>query len=310
MKFSVYFPRVILMLLPVIFTACTKKPPDCSDASDALYHAMTNKITTELTYQHIGKQDGENIIKTFLDTWKFSLSNITTNGYDEQSRTRSCKAKVTVQIPKMDKPSETDVTYNMQTFEDTKSGTFQLSTDSAFPIWSGNHVNLVQDYYYVNRMHGIWTGASQCAQTHITSNISLITGPGGLEDANKGFTVIKALNPWAADDFTSFPVTLEIKDSQVSMKIKKPDGSFVIRNGKMDSRFYGTPKSNFKLNSHDELSTLVSDQMYFENDSNQLKSPGDGMSTNAVVKINATEQEGEVTIGRICTLKLTQMTGK
>jgi len=130
--------------------ACAKPPPGCADAaaSQALRRYMENSIVEALPYLRVDiAKDTEGAIPKYLATWSFDLSNVATEGYDEKSRTRSCRGRVTVTVPDASRTRVVELSYAMQRVEATDKGEFQLMVEKKYQRWAYDNAAFVANHY-------------------------------------------------------------------------------------------------------------------------------------------------------------------
>ena len=296
MKTIILSKCIVVIVGALLLFGCAKKPPECGDsvASDTLHRLMNEQVVEGLRYHGVNaKEDKRGVIAEFLGTWTFGLSNISTIGYVESSRTRTCKAKATVTMPGYSKGGEVEVTYTLQTFEDSKNGQFELKAAKDFVLWANNAATVVLPYYKVNRVYGTWVGTTSCSKTQISfSNAEEIIPQ--QPDSELGYTVIATASPWENDfQENTYPVSLNIKEGKASMAITKPDGSKVVRSGTLDAGGHVTMENN------DELSNLVLNYGDISGEKFVATVP-DYIRVEARVKSNATGNEFIGRVERFC----------
>jgi hypothetical protein len=296
MKTSFLAKYIAAILSVFTLFGCAKKPPECADqaASDTLHRVMNEQVVEGLRYLGVNaKDDKRGVIAQYLNTWTFGLSNISTVGYVEASRTRICKAKATMAVPGYDKGGEIEVDYTLQTFEDSKSGEFELKAAHNFVVWANNAAAIVKPYYSVNRLLGTWAGTTNCNHTTIAFSNTEGSQP-MVADGEQGYSLLSSASAWAPDaQDNTYPVSLELKGGNATMHITKPDGSKVTRTGKLDSG------GEVKLDNKDELATLVLARGYFSGE--KFNAPAaNSITVQARVKSNATGKELSAQLERRC----------
>lgn len=294
--------RVLLTLAAILLVVgCAKKPPECSDgaAVDTMHKLLKEKALEASDAQGIRAVDGDQIfIDRYLSAWSFSLSNVSTTGYNESSRTRSCRAKATLTLPDAQKPAEREVAYELQKFEDSKSGDFELRVSPDFVRFAYSAGPFIRDYVGTMRASGVWEGTTQCNNTTVV--IAETQRPLPEAEMTDGLTILALDIPWIADGVgTQIPVSVAIADGSVTMTIAKADGSTLKRQGKM------TPNGSFTISGKDEVSSVVPDGGFVRGDVlNTLTASA--MTGRGRVKSNATGSEFDVVLRRACTLNLTK----
>lgn len=143
--------RVLLPLTILsVLTACSDAPPECADAaaSQSLRRYMDDSILEALPLLRvdISKDPGGTVTK-YLASWSFELSNVATEGYDEKSKTRSCRGRVTISVPDLKQTRAVDFSYAMQRIEAGKGGEFQLLVDKKYQRWSYDNAAFAAGYF-------------------------------------------------------------------------------------------------------------------------------------------------------------------
>jgi len=294
------FKTIVLALCLIILAGCSKDVPECTDpaVTTIMRKLMNDKIYEALGHSNVEvAKDTRGIIPKFLDSWGFKLSNISTTAYLETNHTRTCMAKVTVTVPETKQVADIQAAYALQTFEDSRSGEFELRVGPEFVSWAHGNARAVKQYYNTNRVRGVWSGVSQCTPTRFDSdNLNTAYAQGGV-------TLLKTYKPWTVDDLHAYPVSLEVMDGTVVMTITKPDGSKVVRSGKIDaSQPYAS--SSFNFTQKDELSDVVFSSGYFQDD--KFKQDVKDFRVMAQIRMNANGYETDANLRRTCTLNLTQ----
>jgi hypothetical protein len=153
-KFFAGAARPLFAASLVLLTACSKQAPQCADAAarDSIRKYMDESVIEALRYQGVDSgKDSEGVIAKYLASWGFELSNVTSNGYDEKSRTRSCQGHVSITIPDTGQRGYVDLSYSMQMLEDGKSGGFELGVSHNYQVWAYGAAAPVLNFY---RAHG------------------------------------------------------------------------------------------------------------------------------------------------------------
>lgn len=287
-----------LFSLLLLLTGCSAKPPECSDSAAVkeLHSFMDAAILEGLRYQRIEPaEDKRGVIQKYLASWKFDVSNISTQGYNEAARTRSCSAKVAVTVPGAKQSGEVQVQYDLQKYEDSKAGDFELRASRNFKAWSQDASSVVANHYRIYGVAGSWSGVAQCDPTSVRPRDSLQDLP--MAELAQGYSVLKTSAPWVPDEATRYPISATIGDGQVVMVIAKPDGSKVTRKGAMK------PSSRLEVSNDDELATAVLAHGYISDDKILTSTPN-FLTVDARVKSNTTGSEFDARLVRYCGLEL------
>lgn len=291
--------RALLYIIAAgLVSACGKKPPECADtkASDALRNSMNAWVVEALPASRVNPaEDKGGVIPKYLATWTFALSNVTSSGYDEKSKTRSCAGKVTVTIPDTKQSAALDVGYEMQTLEDSKSGDFELRTSANFRRFSFGMSEPVGNHYKVYGVSGTWVGQSTCTPTQVQEN--LFSRFPENQSAN-GFTVLSSDTPWQPDEAAAnIPLKVVIDGGKATVDITAPGGKSIRRIGQLQ------PNQRFAMTENDEMKTAISKEAYISSDGliYDSRSP---IQVRARVRSNATGTELDGVLTRICNMKL------
>jgi hypothetical protein len=282
----------------VLLAACSKKPPECADAgaSETLRKVMNASIAEGLRFKGINiADDSTGLMQKYLATWTFDLSNVTTQGYDEKSKTRSCAGKVTISIPDTKQTGYVEFQYDMQVLEDAKSGDFQLRASKNFETWAYGAIVPVANHYRIYSVSGTWSGMSTCRPSELVQT-PFAKLPHA--EAAQGFTILSTEAPWQPDEVAQQnAVKMTIADGVVNVQIAGPDGKSYTRTGKLEST------GSFKTSAEDEMKTAVVSGARITSDGGIRESvPGD-LSVAARVKSNATGNEMDALQVRRCDLK-------
>lgn len=299
-KIQRWSKSLLIVFGMVLLTACGKKPPECADAAagDSLHKFMNASIVEALPAKGVNAaEDSTGIIQKYLATWTFDLSNVTTKGYDEKSKTRSCGGKVTISIPDTKQTGYVDIEYDMQTFEDAKSGDFQLRASRNFKTWAYGSMEPVAKFYRNTRTAGAWSGISRCDRTEVRSET---LGAVSNEEIGQGYSLVSTSGTWVADPAQDIPVELTVTAGAAEMKIAA-GGRVLTRRTEVSD------KGTFRFPSRDEYESLVpgqgsiADGEFVQDD---VKSGNVGMY--AKIKSNATGNLLNVVLVRSCVLKLSK----
>lgn len=289
---------LLIVLSALMLAGCGKKPPECADgaAKDSLRNFMNSAIVEALPAKGVKvAEDTGGLIQRYLATWAFDLSNVTSSGYDEKSKTRSCAGKVSISIPDTQQKGHVDVQYDMQVLEDSKSGDFQLRATKNFQIWSYGAMEAVANHYKIHSISGSWSGVSQCGPTEVKKNQFAELPP---SESQQGFTVLTTEGTWQPDDVAKQnAVTVSIKDGAVSIQIALGDGKSVQRKGNL------APDGSFKAAAEDDLKTAVLAEARVSQYGIREVMPNH-LSARARVKSNATGNELDALLTRRCSLDL------
>lgn len=282
----------------LMLVGCGNKPPECSDSAaiETLHKLMNTQATDAATsYGAQTSYDPRGIVPSYLATWGYTVSNISTRGYDEASHTRSCTAKVALTIPDTKQSGEVNFTYTLQTFQDSKGGAFELQADRDFVSLSRSTASTLADYYHHHIVLGTWAGISQCEPSKVD----------GVSDAElqQGFKILSATPDWIPDGpGERFPVELNVQDGQAVMTIGKPGGGTVVRKGTIDSK----GELRFDWQHPDELSSFVQHLGAIHDDSfaPEMNMNAKKLGSRAKLKSNATGNELDAVLSRSCELHL------
>jgi hypothetical protein len=289
---------LLLVLASTLLAGCSKQPPECAEtaASDALRNSMNAWIGEALPFKGVKpKEDRGGLIDKYLATWAFNLSNVTTTGYDEKSKTRSCAGKVSIAIPDKKQDATVDVQYEMQTLEDKKSGEFQLRTDGRYKTWSYGLIEPVADHYKVYRVSGTWIGKSNCGVTSIQENLFTKFAD---DEAAQGFTVLSTATPWVPDEAArEVPVKAVIDAGEVTLDVTAAGGKSIRRTSQLQ------PSQRFEIGAEDEMKTGLPQTGYISSDG-MIYDSFSPTTAQARVKSNATGNELDGVLVRRCTLRL------
>jgi hypothetical protein len=294
-RLAAWLPFAVAVM---VLAGCGKKPPECADAAavQSLRKFMNDAIVEGMRVQGVdATQDASGVLQKYLANWTFDLSNVTSQGYDEKGRTRSCHGKVSISVPDTKQTGYVDLDYEMQMLEDQKSGEFQLRVDRNFQRWAYGASEPATKYYRVHGVAGTWVGTSQCNATQAMRTTS---EPLPSTEAAQGFTLVNATGAWLPDDAVAkTPVKVVIEDGQVTMTITKPDGSSVVRKTELQ------PSGGFEFSSEDDMASAVSLRGRVTNEGIRTSMPNH-VSVAARVKSNATGNELDGRLVRYCELNL------
>lgn len=290
--------NALLLVLPALLAGCSKKPPECADdaASGALRKSMNAWIGEASPFKGVKPSDDRGgLIDKYLAAWTFSLSNVTTTGYDDKSRTRSCAGKVSIVIPDTKQGATVDVQYEMQTLEDKKSGEFQLRTDGRFKTWSYGLIEPVADHYKVYGISGTWIGKSDCGITSVQQNLFTKFAD---NEAEQGFAILSTATPWVSDEAArEVPVRAVIDAGKVTLDVTVAGGKSIRRTSPLQ------PSQRFEMGAEDEMKTGLPQMGYISSDG-MIYDSYSPTTTQARVKSNATANELDGMLVRRCTLRL------
>lgn len=172
-----------------LMLAGCSKPPSCSDeqTTKSIHSMLDNRVKEiiPLVYGALANDDPQNIKDTYLQGLKVEISNVVSDGYNDQAKRYSCRGKLSVSTPSGGK-YDRDIAYSTQRTEG-KGSDFMVEVQ-AFDPFAGAVVKDLMADYFSKRFQGEWPGEYSCA---------------GLDGATEG-----AQGPF------SMPVTLVVDEHQ------------------------------------------------------------------------------------------------
>jgi hypothetical protein len=289
---------LLVLFSALALAGCGKKPPECADeaAAKSLRNFMNDSVVEGARILGIDvRKDTAGVIAKYLSSWTFDLSNVTSQGYDEKSRTRSCAGKVTITIPDTKQTGYVDVAYTMQTLEDGKSGDFQLKVGKNYQQWAYGAATPAVKFYRDTTTAGVWTGVSQCGPTELrTQSLGAVSS----EEFGQGYSVESTSGVWAADGSSQPSIELSVSGGKAVMNIAA-GGKTLSRSTDLGE------KGTLVFPSRDEFESLVPGVgAIAEGAFVQPDASGPNVAVRAKVKSNATGNVSDVVLVRSCVLKL------
>lgn len=165
------FPRLLAIIaLLITLSACSSKPPGCADdatlntASGLVRDEASKVLRREAKFFNVppsaSNSATDGVIATYLSGLKLALSNVVTNGYNENDKRMTCHAVLTVTTTD-GKAFKGDINYTTQKTEDSKSGGFLLSIQN-FSEFASLAARAAADRYNVETWSGNWNGKLAC----------------------------------------------------------------------------------------------------------------------------------------------------
>jgi hypothetical protein len=148
-----------------LLQGCAQKPPGCGDAETAqTIQRLLVEHTQELLPKVLGgspvvKDDPSKIQDAYYAALKVVLTNVVSDGYNDQAKKNSCRANLSVSTASGEALSR-DLVYTTQKTED-KSGGFVVEVLDVQPFVTGLTNDLTQ-YYISKRFVGEWKGDYKC----------------------------------------------------------------------------------------------------------------------------------------------------
>ena len=148
-----------------LLQGCAQKPPACGDAETVqTIQRLLIEHTQELMPQALGgspvvKDDPNKVQEAYYAALKVVLSNVVSDGYNEQAKKNSCRASMAVSTAAGETLSR-DLVYTTQKTED-KSGGFVVEVLDVQPFVMGL-VNDLTQHYLTKRLVGEWKGDYKC----------------------------------------------------------------------------------------------------------------------------------------------------
>lgn len=148
-----------------LLQGCSQKPPACGDAETVqTIQRLLVGHTQELMPQMLGgspvaKDDPNKVQDAYYAALKVVLSNVVSDGYNEQAKKNSCRADLAVSTASGETLSR-DLVYTTQRTED-QSGGFVVEVLDVQPFVMGLATDLTQ-HYMTKRFVGEWKGDYKC----------------------------------------------------------------------------------------------------------------------------------------------------
>lgn len=195
---GIVFIAIIGLLL---FLSFDKSTPKCSDAKVS---KVIGSIFTDALYESAPTSSPDDIrfLNDFYQIISLKIKSATTNGYNENSLTRSCNANFVISI--FDENLTYPLRYDVQSTEKMDSFYARIY-DYKEPELS--LITLYKAYWYKNRFEGEWAGTFNCGPTNQPLN-----------DDQKSFTI---------------PISMSVRNGAITIERNAIGGGTEISTGKV-----------------------------------------------------------------------------
>jgi len=157
-------PTAFLLVLLVVLTGCSKKPPGCADpqVTDLIRQITVEEVKKVATHfdggQKMLQDDFGGHAAKFLASIKVEMQNVVQDGYAEDARKFSCRGTLLVTSLGESKHSR-DIVFNSQATADD-SGNFIVQVENV-PFGQPLVMELGK-YVHDKRVNGNWSGEYAC----------------------------------------------------------------------------------------------------------------------------------------------------